>query len=154
MQIDESMFVRLKHNVGRPVASQWVFGGIDCNTKEGFLVPVPRRNAAILMPILTRYVRPGTTVVSDLWGAYNMIGAHGYTHDTVNHSLHFVDPVTCAHTNEVENMWMLAKRRNKKECGIARTLIDTYLIGFMWRLKFGADPFENILRDIRSVYHQ
>ena len=80
MQIDESMFVRLKHNVGRPVASQWVFGGIDCNTKEGFLVPVPRRNAATLMPILTRYVRPGTTVVSDLWEAYNMIGAHGALH--------------------------------------------------------------------------
>ncbi len=73
-------------------------------------------------------------------------------HYTVNHSLHFVDPVTGAHTNEVENMWMLAKRSNKKECGIARTLIDTYLIEFMWRLKFGTDPFESILRDIRSVY--
>ena len=153
VQIDESMFVRRKHNVGRPVGVQWVFGGIDCNTKEGFLVSVPRRDAATLIPILTRYVRRGTTVVSDLWRAYNMVGANGYNHLTVNHSLHFVDPVTGAHTNEVENMWMLAKRRNK-ECGTARTLIDTYLIEFMWRLKFGHDPFENILRDIRAVYPQ
>ena len=86
MQIDESMFVRRKHNVWRPVGVQWVFGGIDCNTKEGFLVSVPRRDAATLIPIRTRYVRRGTTVVSDLWRAYNMIDAHGYT---VNHSLHF-----------------------------------------------------------------
>ena len=27
------------------------------------------------------------------------------------------------HTNEVENMWMRAKRRTKKECGTARTLL-------------------------------
>ena len=27
------------------------------------------------------------------------------------------------HTNEVEDMWMRAKRRNKKECGTARTLL-------------------------------
>ena len=154
VQIDESMFVRRKHNVGRPVGVQWVFGGIDCNTKEGFLVSVPRRDAATLIPILTRYVRRGTTVVSDLWRAYNMVGANGYNHLTVNHSLHFVDPVTGAHTNEVENMWMLAKRRNKKECGTARSLIDTYLVEFMWRLKFGQDPFESILRNIRAVYPQ
>ena len=155
VQIDESVFVRRKANVGRmPVPQQWVFGGVDCASKEGFLVTVPRRDAATLLAVLQQYVRPGTTVVSDLWAAYNTIGNLGYQHLTVNHSVNFVDPVTGAHTNEVENMWMRAKRRNKKECGTARSLLDSYLLEFMWRLKFGDDPFEQILADIRVVYPQ
>ena len=54
--------------------------------------------------------------------------------------------------NTIENMWMRAKRCNKKECGTARGMIDRYLIEFMWRLTFGEDPFENIIKDIRGVY--
>jgi transposase-like protein len=153
VQIDESVFVRRKHNVGRrPVPQQWVFGGIDTTTNEGFLVAVPQRNAATLLPIIQQFIRPGTTVVSDLWAAYNTIGNIGYRHLTVNHQVNFVNPVTGAHTNTVENMWMRAKRRNKRECGTARGMIDTYVIEFMWRLKFGEDPFENIIKGIRTVY--
>ena len=153
VQIDESVFAGRKHNVGRrPVPQQWVFGGIDTTTNEGFLVAVPQRNAATLLPIIQQFIRPGTTVVSDLWAAYNTIGNIGYRHLTVNHQVNFVNPVTGAHTNTVENMWMRAKRRNKRECGTARGMVDTYLVEFMWRLKFGEDPFENIIKGIRRVY--
>ena len=136
----------------RPVPQQWVFGGIDTTTNEGFLVAVPQRNAATLLPIIQQFIRPGTTVVSDLWAAYNTIGNIGYRHLTVNHQVNFVNPVTGAHTNTVENMWMRAKRRNKRECGTARGMVDTYLVEFMWRLKFGEDPFDNIIKGIRRVY--
>jgi transposase-like protein len=121
VQIDESVFVRRKHNVGRrPVPQQWVFGGIDTTTNEGFLVAVPQRNAATLLPIIQQFIRPGTTVVSDLWAAYNTIGNIGYRHLTVNHQVNFVNPVTGAHTNTVENMWMRAKQegvRNSQRHG-------------------------------------
>ena len=36
-----------------------------------FLVPVEKRDAETLLPILQQYVLPGTTVVSDLWRASN-----------------------------------------------------------------------------------
>ena len=147
-----SVFVRRKHNVGRrPVPQQWVFGGIDTTTNEGFLVAVPQRNAATLLPIIQQFIRPGTTVVSDLL-ADNTIGNIGYRHLAVNHQVNFVNPVTGAHTNTVVNMWMRAKRRYKRECGTARGMVDTYLVEFMWRLKFGEDPFENIIKGIRRVY--
>ena len=41
---------------------QWIFGGYDPATKEGFLLPVPRRNAATLMPLIIQWVRPGTEI--------------------------------------------------------------------------------------------
>jgi len=40
VEIDESMFVRRKSNVGRLVREQWVFGGICRETKECFIVSV------------------------------------------------------------------------------------------------------------------
>ena len=96
---------------------------------------------------------PGTTVCSDLWRAYNTVGNIGYQHLTVNHSIHYVDPNTGVHINNFENIWRRAKRRNKRECGTHRHLLDTYLIEYMWRLEFGNDPFENILSHIRECIH-
>ena len=87
VEIDESAFVKRKHNVGRQVRTQWVFGGLDTTTQEEFLAAVPRRDAATLLPVLQNYVQSGRTVVSDLWVAYNTIGHIGYQHLTVNHSI-------------------------------------------------------------------
>jgi hypothetical protein len=36
----------------------------------------------------------GTTIWSDEWRAYNGLNQLGFRHHTVNHSRHFVDPVT------------------------------------------------------------
>lgn len=56
---------------------------------------VADRSATTLIPIIQAHVRPGTIIYSDEWSAYNSIGTiPGYTHRTVNHSQHFVDPVT------------------------------------------------------------
>jgi len=152
VEIDESAFVRRKYNVGHEVKTQWVFGGIDVATKDAFLVAVEKRDAATLLPVLQQYVLPGSTVISDLWRAYSTVGEIGYDHLTVNHEVNFVDPVTGATTNHVESMWGRAKLRNKKECGTSRTHLASYLIEFMWRAKFGDDPFQNLLVHLREIY--
>ena len=73
-------------------------------------------------------------------------------HLTVNHAVNCVDPVTDTLTNDVEKMWGRSKRRNKRECGTHRHMLDSYLIEFMWRLQFGDDPFNRIVEHIRGVY--
>ena len=74
VEIDESLFARRKYNRSRIVPEQWVFGGYEAATKEGFLVPMARRDAATLLPIIRQWIRPGTTIRSDMWAAYNALG--------------------------------------------------------------------------------
>uniref|UniRef100_A0A1X7U8M0 ISXO2-like transposase domain-containing protein n=1 Tax=Amphimedon queenslandica TaxID=400682 RepID=A0A1X7U8M0_AMPQE len=56
-------------------------------------------------------------IYSDLLGAYNGLDrllGQNYTHHTVNHSNHFVDPVIGAHTQSVESMRSQCKEMMRK----------------------------------------
>ena len=111
VEIDESKFGRRKYNVGRVIEGQWVFGAICRGTRSFFMVPVRDRSAATLLSIIKARVKPGTTIISDCWKAYDCLDSEGYRHLKVNHSLNFVDPLTKAHTNTIERKWRDAKRR-------------------------------------------
>jgi transposase-like protein len=105
VEIDESKVGRRKYNRGHPVQGQWVFGGVEQGSGRTFLVPVPDRTADTLTAIIREWIEPGTTIVSDCWGAYRDLDTLRYTHRTVNHSLYFVDPDTGDHTNTIESTW-------------------------------------------------
>jgi hypothetical protein len=96
VEIDEAKFGKRKYNKGAYREGMWVLGGVDRNTGNCFLVPCPgnRRTAAVLLPIIERWVLPGTIIYSDEWSSYNDLTALGYTHGVVNHSIQFVDPTT------------------------------------------------------------
>jgi len=80
-----------------------VFGGVERESGKTFLVLVPDRTSDTLMAIIRDWIEPGTTVISDSWAAYRNLGAQDYTHQTVNHSIQFVDLRTGAHTNTIES---------------------------------------------------
>ena len=42
------------------------------------------------------------------------MGSDQYLHSTISHSLDFVDPTTLVHTQNIEDMWMVAKMKKKK----------------------------------------
>jgi len=109
VEIDKSKFGRHKYHRGHPVEGQWVFGGVERESGKMFLVPVPDRTANTLMAVIDAWIEPGTTGVSDCWGAYRYLDAEGYTHRTVNHSIGFVDERTGAHTNTIESTWRHVK---------------------------------------------
>jgi hypothetical protein len=109
VEIDESKFGRHKYHRGHPVKGQWVFGGVERESGKTFLVPVPDRIADTLVDVLTAWVEPGTNIISDCWEAYRNLEARGYTHQTVNHSIGFVDLRTGAHTNTIESTWRHVK---------------------------------------------
>src|SRR5690348_804842 len=99
--------VRAKYNRGRNLRQRdrWVLGIYDPVKKIGYMEFVDSRDAQTLLPIVQRVVRPGSTVHTDGWRAYNGLPALGFGHGVVNHSLFFVDPVTGVHTQNVEAYW-------------------------------------------------
>ncbi|XP_028446202.1 uncharacterized protein LOC114563602 [Perca flavescens] len=115
--IDESNF-RHKRKYGRGRISNswrrknWVFGmlGVKGKHRRPLLKLVKRRSRNHLLPLVVKHVRPGTVIISDEWRAYRgALTNLGYTHFTVNHSRWFVDPVTGAHTQQLERAWLTYK---------------------------------------------
>ncbi len=125
--------------------------GYDIQTKRGFLVPVPRRDARTLLPIIVDWVEQGTTIWSDQWAAYNRLGQQGFIHGTVNHTLNFVDPATGVTTNRVEAMWQRAKAKFKAMFGPSnRDIIPNYLAEFMWMQRFREHAFYHFWQQIAT----
>ena len=151
VEIDESKFGRRKYHRGRYVEGHWVFGGTERGSGNAFMVEVQARDAQTLLPIIRQHIRPGTRIYSDEWRAYRAIQARPgrqYGHTTVNHSRHFVDPATGAHTQNVEGMWSTCKRMMRSLNVMHSRLLDTYLQEFMWRRQFdqgGTSAFWNII---------
>jgi transposase-like protein len=86
-----------------------VFGGVERESGETFLVAVPDRTADTMMTIIRDWIEPGPTVISDLWAAYRNLDTQGYTHRTVIHSIQFVNPDTGAYTNNIGGTWRSVK---------------------------------------------
>ena len=72
---------------------------------QSLLSPVGQSDKHTLLPIICAHILPQTRVMSDMWKAYDCLKDEGYTHPSVNHSLNFVDPETCGHTQRNENTW-------------------------------------------------
>lgn len=156
VEIDESYYFHRKYHRGQIHAGKWVFGGIERGSGRCFTEVVPRRDAATLLPLIQRHILPGSRIISDMWAAYanvNQINNGVYLHDTVNHTLNFVDPVDDSiHTQNIEGMWAHAKRKLRYQFGTSRQLFPTYLDEFVWKKAHPERKFANFLQCITEQY--
>jgi hypothetical protein len=135
VEIDETKIAKRKYHRGHRVEGAWVVGGVERTPERKFFaVRVPDRSAATLIDVIDRFVLPGSILYSDCWGGYNtqQLEALGITHLTVNHSLHYKDPVTGVHTNTIEGTWaglklVIPKRQR------SGAKVDDHLDVFVWR---------------------
>ena len=123
----------------------------------GVMKIVPDRSAATLLPIMQQHLRSGTIVHSDEWAAYRRVQQLSpvATHGTVNHSLHFVDPTTGVHTQNVESYWNRVKGKFKRMKGVHESVLDSYMDEFMWRERHGSTAstaMASLFRDISLRY--
>ena len=155
VEIDESKFGKRKYNRGRRVDGIWVFGGVERDSGNCFFETVPDRKAETLLPIIKRWIQPGTTIYSDCWKAYDCLVSEGYVHGTVNHSITFVSEYG-VHTNNIESRWCAVKR-SLPRFGTQKDFYDSYFAEYCIRKKyFGGfvDKFRAFLRLIATVYQR
>ena len=156
VHINESLFShKCKAHRGRPLKEDvWVFGIVDTfhTPALGYMRVVLRRDARTLLLIIQTTVAPGSIVHSDEWAAYRSIqSTTGLTHRTVNYSLHFVDPTTGVHTNNVESYWNRAKLKLKAMRGCTKDQLPSYLDEFMLKERFGRDQDDGFLNMLKHI---
>ena len=105
VKIDEAKFGKRKFNCGQVVEGQWVFGGFESESKRIFMVPVPDSTRDTWVCEIKKSILAGTKIISDCWRSYQGLEKEGYQHETVNHSLNFVDQESEASTQNIERSW-------------------------------------------------
>ena len=151
VQIDESKIGKRKYHRGHVVEGQWVFGGIEEDSRKCFIVTVEDRSESTLLEIIKEWIEPGTTIVSDCWKAYVNLEKYGYHHKTVNHSVEFVNEEGF-HTNKIEGHWRQMKAKLPTH-GRKKEHYSSYLAEFKWRyIHRGKDLWKVFLEDIKKIY--
>ena len=85
--------------------------GPKTQPRRSLFFVVPDRKAETLLPIIAKYVRPGTLVFSDGWSSYVQLGKN-YMHHVVIHNERFVkyhfdnNTVLKVTTNHIERAWI------------------------------------------------
>ena len=151
VQIDESKIGKRKYHRWHHVEGQWVFGGIEEGSRKCFIVPVDTRSEAELLPVIKRWIEPGTLIICDCWKSYCNLEKNGFEHATVNHSKEFVNKEG-NHTNKIEGQWRHMKA-SMPRFGVRKHMYSGYLAEFLWRyLHKEEDLFEVFVNDITKVY--
>jgi transposase-like protein len=155
VEIDESKFAKRKYHKGHVVKGEWVFGGREKNDKSKcFMLVVKNRDKETLIPLIPKYIAPGSIIRSDCWKSYECLPQYGYVHETVNHSTHFKDPKTGCHTNGIEGDWQKVKRGvSMPRFGVVGQHLQSYLSVHTWRQKHrGKNLYIQFLRDVAKLY--
>ncbi|CAF0994669.1 unnamed protein product [Brachionus calyciflorus] len=133
VEIDESAFGKRKYNRGKTRKTYWIFGGIERDSKpvKLFFSYVINRKKDSLIPIIKKFIIPGTTII-------------------MNHTVTFKDPDSGAHTNTIEGTWFHLKRSLPTH-GTRKHLLSPYFAEFIWRKKFG-ENFNKFIEHISLLY--
>ena len=104
VQIDKSKIGKRKYHGGHRVEGQWVFGGIEEDSRNCFIFAVEDRTEDTLISIIDKWIAKETLIVSDCWKSYSKLSRIGYSDETVNHSKEFKNS-NGYHTNKIQGHW-------------------------------------------------
>ena len=131
-----------------------MFGVAEEGSQKVVVFRVPDRTRETLVQrIITTHILPGTIIYFDQFTQYIPLNQLGYIHLSVNHCKNFVDPDSGAHTNTIEGVWALIKKKLKWMCGTLSEYIPSYLDEFTRYRNFGKNQaFELLLEDIAEQF--
>lgn len=89
-----------------------------------FRVP-DRTRETLVQHIITTHILPGPIIYFNKFTQYIPFNQLRYIHLLVNHCKNFVDPDSGAHTNTIEGVWALIKKKLKWMCGTLYAFWET-----------------------------
>ena len=157
VEVDEANLPRSKYHVGRSKPDCWVLGMVERPTStdppRAIFLSVAERNAQTLTELISNWVEPGTTIITDGWAGYANLNSVGFIHRTVNHSEHFVNPGDQAHTQRIESLWSWVRRKGIPTSGCSAASVDYYLHAFNYRRLNGGNIVQ-FFKDLFSLTHE
>ena len=145
-----------KYNRGHVpnVRPRYVFGIIDNTNHKAMVEFVEKRDAATLIPIITRHIPPGCQINTDGAKVYQQLRYMNYNHKFCIHNHRYVDPVTGIHSNWIENFWANLKMKLKALRGSQGSMLDGHLDEYMYHYnrKNDGEMFDLLLADIANFY--
>ena len=81
-KINKIVIIHCKFNRGNVSKQLWSFGGTERLSKQRFVVTIngptgDKRNSMTLLPLIGKYIKPGSIINSDAWLAYKSISLLG-----------------------------------------------------------------------------
>lgn len=152
VEVGKTVIARRKYGKGREVDEQWIFGGIERESGICFMVPVGQCSAETLLPIIQKFVLPGTTVVSNLWHGPDDLPA-AFNELKKSCAISFGDPKTKPSTTAIELTWQKFKQGHKARHGTHRSSLLSYIHQFVWKKQFGGgNGLYNLWKQIADLY--
>ena len=153
VQVDECILRRRKYQKGRRKQQIWVFGAVEMKDAGGLgrsvITRLPDRSATSLWNAIRNCIAIGSRIWSDEWRGYSCLDrSPDYVHNTVNHSIEFMDHTTGVHTNGIESLWHQLRSFLPRN-GVRSKVIDQYLGSFngFKDLKLSFDEFLRAVLD-------
>ena len=109
-----------------------------------------KRDEQTLLPIIQKWIKLGTVIISDCWKAFCNVEKHGYTHRTVSHSIEFVNDSGDS-TNKIEGHWQHAKVK-MPPFRVKKHHFLSYLAEFMWCYRNKDNDLFMFLQDVKKIY--
>lgn len=162
VQVDETVLSR-RGIIRSPTSTDdntrdtvWIIGAVDPNNvKQFYLQRVVNRQINTLTQALERVIHVGSKMYSDGHPSYPRVATNiGVDHFIVNHSLGFTN-ADGDHTNNIEAFWAHLKATMRRENGVKRINIDTWLTCYTFKRRFifQCSPEEFSLVFIEILFH-
>lgn len=154
VEIDETKLGKRKYNRGHFVEGVWVIAGVErTSTKKMFAVEVEKRDSATIKEIIKKHVHSGSIIYTDCWKAYDLACDWlDFQHETVNHSLHYKDPITGVHTNTIEGINNGIKTCIRPRNRVKKN-IRNYLLYYIWRRQNKNDLWKGFLNALKEIVY-
>ncbi|KCZ82394.1 hypothetical protein H312_00052 [Anncaliia algerae PRA339] len=108
------------------------------------------RNKQTINNIILENIEFGTIIVTDCWSGYVDLTKLGYFHLTVNHSESFIDPLTGANTQSIENRWSVYKKKFKSRYINNPSDFSLLFAEFSFKLKFKDQSFSYFMQNLNK----